>query len=97
MTTGTWSGSPTPTYSYQWKRLPSTLVGTNSSSYMTVVADVGIDITCTVTATNASGTASQAASNSRGPIVEPVPGASLTDDQGGVLLDDEGEELTTDA
>lgn len=93
--TGSWAGSTPITYSYQWKRLPSTLVGGNSSNYVTVPADVGFNITCTVTATNSSGTASQPASNSRGPIVEPAPGEPLTDDLGEVLTDDFGEELTS--
>lgn len=51
--TGTWTGSPT-SYSYQWKR-GVTNVGTNSSTYTLVTADVGSTMTCTVTATNAVG------------------------------------------
>ena len=57
-TTGTWSGTPTPTYSYQWKR-GATNIGTNSSTYTLVQADAGntSNITCVVTATNAGGSA----------------------------------------
>jgi len=57
-TTGTWSGIPTPTYSYQWKR-GATNIGTNSSTYTLVQADAGntSNITCVVTATNAGGSA----------------------------------------
>jgi len=55
-TTGTWSGIPTPTYSYQWKR-GATNIGTNSSTYTLVAADAGQSITCVVTATNLAGSA----------------------------------------
>lgn len=55
-TTGTWSGIPTPTYSYQWKR-GVTNVGTNATTYTLVAADAGQSITCVVTATNAGGSA----------------------------------------
>jgi hypothetical protein len=57
-TTGTWSGIPTPTYSYQWKR-GATNIGTNASTYTLVQADAGntSNITCVVTATNAGGSA----------------------------------------
>ena len=54
---GAWSGSPTPTFAYQWKR-GVTNVGTNQNSYVCVSADVAGVITCQVTATNASGSAS---------------------------------------
>jgi hypothetical protein len=57
-TTGTWSGIPTPTYSYQWKR-GATNIGTNASTYTLVQADAGntSNITCVVTATNSGGSA----------------------------------------
>ena len=57
-TTGTWSGIPTPTYSYQWKR-GATNIGTNSSTYTLVAADAGntSNITCVITATNTAGSA----------------------------------------
>ena len=48
---GTWTGFPTPTYTYQWS-------GTNntSSSYNPVADDVGYTISLIVTATNSVGT-----------------------------------------
>lgn len=55
-TTGTWTGIPTPTFSYQWKR-GVTNVGTNATSYTLVAADAGQNITCVVTATNLVGSA----------------------------------------
>jgi len=52
-TDGTWSGSPT-SYFYQWKR-GATNIGTNANTYTLVSADAGTNITCVVTATNATG------------------------------------------
>ena len=52
-TDGTWTGSPT-SYSYQWKR-GVTNIGTNVNTHTLVSADAGFNITCVVTATNASG------------------------------------------
>ena len=60
-TTGTWSNSPT--YSYQWSRAASSggsysnISGATSSTYTLVAADVGQYLKSTVTATNASGSA----------------------------------------
>lgn len=52
-TDGTWSGTPnTFTYSYQWKRNGSNIVGATSSTYVTVLADSLANITCDVTASN---------------------------------------------
>ena len=65
--TGTWTGSPTPTYAYQWKRNGSNITSATSSTYTLVTADVGQSITCTVTATNFVGSAS-ANSNTITPI-----------------------------
>ena len=52
-TDGTWSGTPT-SFSYQWKR-GATNIGTNANTYTLVTADAGTNITCVVTATNATG------------------------------------------
>ena len=63
----TWTGFPTPTYAYQWKRGGTAISGATASSYLLVTADVGTTITVTVTATNSSGNAS-ATSAGVGPI-----------------------------
>jgi len=56
-TTGTWTGIPIPTFTYQWRRGASPIGGATSSTYVTVVADSLANITCVVTATNSAGTA----------------------------------------
>ena len=58
-TQGTWSNSPT-SYAYQWQRGGTNIAGATSSTYVTVTADGGTSVGCLVTATNASGSASQA-------------------------------------
>ena len=57
VTTGTWTGNPTPTFSYQWKA-DGVNVGTDQATYVTQAADTGKDLRCTVTATNRKGSAS---------------------------------------
>lgn len=65
--TGTWTGTPTITYSYQWKRNGSNIGSATNSTYTLVTADVSQSITCEVTATNAVGSAN-AISNTITPI-----------------------------
>ena len=62
-TTGTWTGTPTITYAYQWKRNGSNIASATSSTYTLVQADATFAITCVVTATNVAGSA-EATSNS---------------------------------
>lgn len=64
---GTWTGSPTPTYTRQWERNGTDIAGATAATYTLVTADVGTTITCTVTATNSAGNAS-ATSAGVGPI-----------------------------
>jgi len=52
-TNGTWTNSPT-SYAYQWKR-GATNIGTNANTYQLVAFDSTAEITCVVTATNATG------------------------------------------
>jgi hypothetical protein len=54
-TQGEWSGEPT-SYSYAWQ-VNSVGVGTDAATYDVQPADVGQSATCTVTATNAAGSA----------------------------------------
>lgn len=55
---GTWTGTPTITFAYQWKRNGSNIGSATNSTYTLVTADVSQSITCQVTATNGSGSAS---------------------------------------
>jgi hypothetical protein len=57
-TLGTWSGTSPISYSYQWKRNGSPILGAISSTYLLVAADADTNITCTVTATNTKGSSS---------------------------------------
>ena len=63
-TTGSWTGNPTPTYTYQWQDCNGTggsctnIPGATSSSYTLASGDVGHTIVAVVTATNSQGQAS---------------------------------------
>ena len=61
-TTGTWTNSPT-SYAYTWLRGGSTISGATSATYVTVTADGGTSVGCSVIATNAGGNSSPSASN----------------------------------
>ena len=58
VTDGAWSGSPTPTYTYQWARGGADITGAVASTYTLVSADEGAMIGARVTATNSAGSAS---------------------------------------
>ena len=59
VTDGTWTGNPTPTYTYQWKIDTVNVPGQTSSTYDSSGDSVGEAVTCEVTATNSEGSASQ--------------------------------------
>lgn len=65
---GTWTGSPTPTYTRQWKRNGTNIASATGTTYVLVVADEDATITCTVTATNSAGNAN-VTSAGVGPVV----------------------------
>lgn len=56
-TTGTWIGTPAPTFAYQWRRGVTNITSATNSTYTLVVGDSAQNITCVVTATNTSGSA----------------------------------------
>lgn len=51
-TDGTWTGTPAPTFTYQWKRGGVAIGGATANTYTVVAADLGTTITITVTAAN---------------------------------------------
>ena len=65
-TTGSWTGLPTITYAYQWRRDGSAISGATASTYVVVTGDIGAAIDCLVTATNGDGSASQDSNNLTG-------------------------------
>lgn len=71
--TGSWDNEPT-SYSYQWYYADGdvAIIGATSSSYLVQAGDVGEEIYCVVTATNAGGSSSQD-SNTVGPVEESAP------------------------
>ena len=73
-TNGTWTGVPTPTFTYQWQRVTTNISGATSSTYVLVNADAANTIRCVVTATNAVSAVS-ANSNSTASVAAIVPGA----------------------
>ena len=68
-TPGTWTGTPAPTFAYQWLRCPpsggasngsdcATIDGATTASYVVAAGDVGFRLRVRVTATNSDGQAS---------------------------------------
>jgi len=62
-TQGTWTGNPTPTYTYQWTLDGVNITGERSSTYTILDTDKGHTLACDVTGTNAAGSV-DATSNS---------------------------------
>lgn len=62
---GTWTGTPTITFTYQWKRDAANISGETATTHTLVTADQGHALTCAVTGTNTFGnsTATSAATN----------------------------------
>lgn len=56
---GSWSGFPAPSYTYQWMRDGANISNATSGTYDLIAADVGKKISCVVTATNSAGSKSQ--------------------------------------
>ena len=86
--TGTWTGSPAPTFAFQWLRCDSAgancapIGGATAQTYTLVTADGGQTVAVRVTATNAEGT--PAAYTTRIIVTRPVDAADFN---GTVVLD----------
>ena len=64
---GTWVGTGTISYAYQWYRDGDAISGETSATYVVAPADRGFLLSCTVTATDDEGSRSKR-SNSVGPV-----------------------------
>jgi hypothetical protein len=93
VTTGTWTGSPTITYTYQWQSCTptcTTISGATASTYRLVAAQVGKTIKAVVTATNGTGSASATSAatatvTTGAPVNTALPVVTGTTTQGQVL------------
>jgi hypothetical protein len=79
-TNGTWNNTPT-SFTYQWQRAAVNIPGATANTYTSVTADIGLAVSCVVTAINPAGSAS-ASSNS----ITVTAGASLTGQPIGLLM-----------
>jgi phage tail sheath gpL-like len=71
VTTGTWTGNPTPTFTYTWKNDNGPIASETANSYTLQASDVDTEVIATVTATNSEGAAS-ADSNPSGTVTAPL-------------------------
>lgn len=55
---GTWTGSPTPTFTRQWKADAANIAGATAATYVLAETELGKVITVTITGTNTAGNAS---------------------------------------
>jgi hypothetical protein len=62
-TTGTWLYTPS-SYQYQWMRGGVPIIGATANTYVSVVADSGNNVSCSLTAVNAAGASNSVSSNS---------------------------------
>jgi CSLREA domain-containing protein len=75
---GSWSGSPISGFTDQWNRDGTAIGGATGATYTISTADPGHALTCTVTATNADGSASATSAPVTPPVIPPsVPGQPL--------------------
>lgn len=69
--TGTWTGTPVPTFTYQWKAAGTNISGATGASYTPVSGDKTKTLTCAVTASNSEGSAT-ATSAATSAVVDPT-------------------------
>ena len=66
-TAGTWTGTPEPTFVYQWTRGGADIAGATSATNVIVAEDQGTNIAVKVTATNTAGSATATSANTAVP------------------------------
>jgi hypothetical protein len=77
---GSSTGSPSPSFTYQWKRDGVDIGSATAQTYLLVEADETTDISCTVTITNLEGSDS-ATSAAVGPIDAEPPAMTFNDEE----------------
>jgi subtilase family serine protease len=81
---GSWSGYPSPTYSYQWQHCSTTgcvgVDGATAQTYTLQSADVGKTIDVVVTATSSSGSSNATSAQTTTPIAAAAADFSLSAD-----------------
>jgi len=87
------SGYPAPAYSYQWRRNGTDIGGATSKVYNRVAADASTNLTCFITATNGSGSATYTTAAVTCPALTTVPAGTLIDTnfRGNFVIDYETE------
>jgi hypothetical protein len=84
---GTWSGVPAPTYTYQWLRDGVPIGEATNSDYQVQGSDCGCALSCQITASNSGGTAiaasnsvqvPQAPQDSTAPVISGTPSLGKT-------------------
>jgi hypothetical protein len=69
---GTWSGSPAPTFSYQWVRDEAIIAGATRATHTVENEDIGHSLSCEVTASNSAGSESAMSNSVAVPALKPV-------------------------
>jgi Carboxypeptidase regulatory-like domain len=70
---GSWTGSPTLSYTYAWLRNGKAITGAIASTYVVQTADRGTGLACRVTATNKYGSAAAVSNTLTVPAAPPPP------------------------
>jgi Carboxypeptidase regulatory-like domain len=72
-TSGSWTGTPTPTFAFSWLRDGVPIASANASTYVVQSADDGNGLTCKVTATNKTGSVAAVSNTLTVPVPPPPP------------------------
>jgi hypothetical protein len=68
---GTWSGAPTPTFTYQWLLNGTDIPSATATTYTVAIADRGFVLSCRVTAVNREGSESASSAGRHVPGIRP--------------------------